>query len=476
MMSLNRNAVAYAATTLAASSMNSVFFFYYVKLFLEKYGLSPAWFQWSQVVYMIWNAINDPLFGYLQDNSNWSLFRSRKKAIYYGAPIWALTFLLPWFQWADYTKPTNNWIIGLHLMFTLCAYDSLLTFVLLAQCALSAEISTKHEDRLQLVKYQQVASLLGTSSVLFSNLISNNMEDFFSLQLYCVAIAIAACIFLRFSGANVHTKYEAGDVSSTETLLSPNDGRISASGAILITKQILQNRNFLAFVFMNFFQVFHTTFCSNFLLIFGSHLIPKNALPSIARSIVFGSSYMLPQLFVLLGGQVIRKLGAYRVVMCSFIIQILAASTVYMIGPTITWSIACFFVLDMCIPSAMFSLFNILLSDIIDEDIKINNRKFPQSSMVFGTNALITKPANSLAPMLVVAVLNSYGYDHLKQYGSNWTEDEPNPDPFELAKLHDVMFKLLCLLPIVLSVLQIVVWRFYNLRNTHKTEAKYTEA
>ena len=34
--------------------------------------------------------------------------------------------------------------------------------------------------------------------------------------------------------------------------------------------------------------------------------------------------------------------------------------------------------------------------------------------MVFGTNALIVKPAISLSPMLVVAVLNKYGYSDLR--------------------------------------------------------------
>lgn len=38
----------------------------------------------------------------------------------------------------------------------------------------------------------------------------------------------------------------------------------------------------------------------------------------------------------------------------------------------------------------------------------------PLSSMVFGTNALFTKPAQSLAPMLVLSVLNQFGYERLK--------------------------------------------------------------
>lgn len=38
--------------------------------------------------------------------------------------------------------------------------------------------------------------------------------------------------------------------------------------------------------------------------------------------------------------------------------------------------------------------------------------------MVFGTNALFTKPAQSLAPMLVVTLLNKFGYEDLKDVSS----------------------------------------------------------
>lgn len=43
----------------------------------------------------------------------------------------------------------------------------------------------------------------------------------------------------------------------------------------------------------------------------------------------------------------------------------------------------------------------------------------PLSSMVFGTNALFTKPAQSLAPMLVISILNQFGYERLKDAGQN---------------------------------------------------------
>ena len=40
--------------------------------------------------------------------------------------------------------------------------------------------------------------------------------------------------------------------------------------------------------------------------------------------------------------------------------------------------------------------------------------RHPISSTVYGANALVVKPANSLSPMLVVAILNHFGYEQLK--------------------------------------------------------------
>ena len=65
-VSINQKAVSYAATTLGAHLINPVFNFYYVKVFLTRYGVSETWFHSTQIIFMIWNAVNDPLFGYLQ--------------------------------------------------------------------------------------------------------------------------------------------------------------------------------------------------------------------------------------------------------------------------------------------------------------------------------------------------------------------------------------------------------------------------
>ena len=46
---LHMPSVAYAATNMANGLMNSVFMFYYVKTFLNRYHVPESWFHVSQV-------------------------------------------------------------------------------------------------------------------------------------------------------------------------------------------------------------------------------------------------------------------------------------------------------------------------------------------------------------------------------------------------------------------------------------------
>ncbi|MBN3277755.1 METL9 protein, partial [Polyodon spathula] len=376
-------------TTLGAGMMNSIFSFYYVKLFLNKYKISEGAFHQSQVVYMIWNAVNDPLFGYIQDNSRVPCCSKRRLSILYGAPFYALTFLLAWFPWRSYEA--GDWLSGVHLIVALCAFDGMLTFVLLAQCSLFAEISTHHETRLKLIKYSQVASMIGSSSVLFCGLVSENMENFVYFQSFTVLI--------------------------------------------------LTQKDFMIFVTMNFFQVFLLTFCNNFTMIFAEHLIPQNVLPSLVKSIMYGAGFICPQLLVLSSQNLLRTLGYYRVIMLTFYVEAGAAAIMFFLGPHHYYILALFLTGNMVLIQASFSLFNLPLADIIDADLYKHKRSTPLSSMVFGTNALFTKPAQSLAPMLVVSILNQVGYEKLEDIAVV-------SDQGSLQELHDVMFYLVCLVPV----------------------------
>ncbi|XP_068574947.1 transmembrane protein 180-like [Cebidichthys violaceus] len=463
---LNPAAVAYSMTTLGSAMINNIFGFYYVKLFLNKYKISEGAFHQSQVVFMVWNAINDPLFGYLQDNSRVPCCSQRRLSILYGAPLYSLAFLIAWFPWQTYSP--GDWLSGIHLMVALCAFDAMLTFVLLAQCALFAEISNHHQSRLRLVKYSQVASLLGSSSVLFCGVLSSNMEDFASFQAFTVLIAILSCVCMLYTGLHSASRFDNKGSDSDAPDQTSHQSGFSFSTLTTLTWQIVSNRDFRLFVYMNFFQVFLLAFFNNFTMIFAEHLIPPDVLPSLAKSIMYGAGFICPQLLVLSCQRLLQDLGYYRVILFTFYMEAGMAAVMLTLGPQHYYFMAFFLTINMVIIQAAFSLFGLPLADIIDTDLQKYKRSSPLSSMVFGTNALFTKPAQSLAPMMVLNILNQFGYEQLKDAGrdSNNSASE---------SLHSVMFYLVCLVPMCVAALQALAWRPFSIRNSHTVDTKYVD-
>ncbi|XP_044036976.1 transmembrane protein 180-like [Siniperca chuatsi] len=467
---VNPAALAYAMTTLGSGMINNIFSFYYVKLFLNKYKISEGAFHQSQVVYMVWNAVNDPLFGYMQDNSRLPCCSQRRLSILYGAPLYSLTFLLAWFPWQTYAP--GDWLSGLHLMVALCAFDGMLTFVLLAQCALFAEISSHHQSRLRLVKYSQVASLIGSSSVLFCGVLTRNMEDFAAFQAFTVLIAILSCVCMLYTGFHSESRFDnKGSESDALWSVDQTSHQSGFSFSILRTLmwQILTSRDFQLFVLMNFFQVFMLAFFNNFTMIFAEHLIPPDVLPSLAKSIMYGAGFICPQLLVLSCQRLLHGLGYYRIILFTFYMEAAMAAIMLALGPQHYHILAFFLTINMIIIQASFSLFGLPLADIIDTDLQKYKRSFPLSSMVFGTNALFTKPAQSLAPMIVLNILNQFGYEQLKDAGRD-------SNPSALESLHSVMFYLVCLVPMCVAALQALAWRPFSIRSSHTVDTKYIDS
>ncbi|XP_039630673.1 transmembrane protein 180 [Polypterus senegalus] len=470
MFAIHHNALAYSMTTLGSCMMTSIFSFYYVKLFLNKYQISEGAFHQAQVLYMIWNAVNDPLFGYIQDNSRVRCCARRRLSILYGAPFYALAFLLPWFPWKTYEA--GDALSGLHLIVSLFAYDGMLTFVLLAQCALFAEISGQHENRLTLIKYSQIASLVGSCSVLFCGLVSDNMENFPYFQGFTIAVAFLACACMLYTGMYTISQYDKEDwKGSGEREQKAEVAGMSLTAVFSMTRQIVTQKDFLCFVSMNFCQVFLVAFYSNFAMIFTEHLIPQGALPSSVKSILYGAGFICPQLLVLSSQNLLRRLGYYRIILCTFYLEALASALVFLLGRQHYNILALYLIGSMVLVQATFSLFNLPLADIIDTDLQKHQRSSPLSSMVFGTNALFTKPAQSLAPMLVVTILNQFDYEKMKEAATSTLDLRP-----QLQPLHEAMFYLVCLLPACVALLQMLVWKPFSIRDSHIVESKYVES
>ncbi|KAI0237679.1 hypothetical protein LSAT2_011738 [Lamellibrachia satsuma] len=465
-MTLHAPSMAYASTTLGYTMMHSIFTFYYVNVYMERFHISQELFQASQVIFMVWNAINDPLFAYVQDNYRFSIIKSRRHTILFGAPLFGLSFLVVWFPWADYSEGGGSgWLVGVQLTASLCFYDSMFTFVLLAYCAMFTELSSAHEDRVRLVRYSRIASIVGSGSVYFSGVVSDNMTQFPAFLGACVAIAVLSVGFMSYTGLKSTTHYDTA--RSHAELQDTVAQHVPESLLWQQTVAILRQRNFMVFVLMNFCQVYQTTFLANFTRVTCEQLIPAGFLTSRARNAFYGVLYVAPQIVVILGSSLITSFGYFRIVRASFVVNIVTGLWLICMGQQ-PWAVMVFFFVTSITTNGAYSLFNLCLSDVIDEDREHQKRTQPRSSMFFGTNALITKPAISLAPMLTVAVLGHFGYQEVGQMKKT-TSLTTNSDAA------DVMFYLAAMTPVVVGIIQLFVWAKYKIRNSHLSIEKYVD-
>lgn len=286
--SIQSRMFALAALATGFSFISSAFSFFYVKVFLNIYKVDEKWFQFAQTLFMIWNAINDPLFAYLQDTTNFRFSRTRRESVLYAAPFFALSFLVPWFPWTEHSAAAP-WITGLHLITALCLWDTMFTYVGLAYCCLFTEISTDNTVRLKMVRYTQIGNLLGSSSIFILQYMSDQLDNFSAFQTTSIFISVISLILMIYCGKHAHTERELESMTDAKSgdLAMKKRQDYSYFGLL---KQIFSSRDFLAFVVMNFFQEFHRTFLTNFFAIFGDQLIVKGTISSFTRSVFYGGS------------------------------------------------------------------------------------------------------------------------------------------------------------------------------------------
>lgn len=78
--------------------------------------------------------------------------------------------------------------------------------------------------------------------------------------------------------------------------------------------------------------------------------------------------------------------------------------------PQAEWVPHVFVILHRALCGCAFALFGMAVSDVAERDAEIHERPNKITTSVFALNALVTKPAESVAPMIVLGLLAPLGY------------------------------------------------------------------
>jgi len=85
-----------AGSILGNISMVAITYYYNIIL-----GLSAAWIAIGWVIFLVWNTLNDPIIGYLEDRIHSEKYGRRIPVIRFGAPFFAAAFILCWIPLVD---------------------------------------------------------------------------------------------------------------------------------------------------------------------------------------------------------------------------------------------------------------------------------------------------------------------------------------------------------------------------------------
>jgi len=115
------------------------------------FGLTSFWITIAQILFALWNVVNDPVFGVMEDRTRTKKGRYMPY-IKYGAPLFSIGFALVFFPpdiWRGNQSIKVQLLIFAWYIVTLAIYDTIFTMVLIAHVALLPQMTLNQKDRTQ---------------------------------------------------------------------------------------------------------------------------------------------------------------------------------------------------------------------------------------------------------------------------------------------------------------------------------------
>lgn len=366
-----------------------IFTLKYVELFYDDLQLLSTLFIIGQVIYMTVNALNDPLTGQLTDRTNREKWGSRRLIyIKYGGPIWALTFILIWVPWSM----DNQIVIFFHYVISICLFDTMLSLVVMCWMALLPELTSDTGER---NKLNFISLIFAVVFVIPFYLIAGPMTTTStSFQILMIIISIISTILLL--GVAILVK-ERPEYQKDEYFPLWKSLR-----------ETIKSKTFLLFIAYNFCGIIYSSLALSYLFAFALVLGPTSSVGTILYFLVYiFVGYLAANLIALKlqkrwgMRKVILRFGTIRVigVLISFLISIIPGLE-YFIWVGFIW-------LTFFGGYEVYTRGGLLYLAVDEDELRHGIRR---EGMFLGINALFTKPANSIGPIIATAIFFAFGY------------------------------------------------------------------
>ncbi|VDL18886.1 unnamed protein product [Hymenolepis diminuta] len=444
------------------SLIHNIFIVYHVQVFVSSFGLSKFSFWLSELVFLIWNSINDTLFGYLIDKHHLGnrpadqvIACRRALIISYCGPFLAFAFLSTWFP---------HWLPdfpGLRFVIVLCSYDTVVTILDLMKGALLADLAVSQNDRSRLGSSASIGQALsaiglvviswwfdsGTDAYLFKNPF-NTVKSQSKVRAMSREFQILA---------EAHIDEQ---LSQNEFKKDHMGGEIYGVQHMLISiLQIVLRPNFFVFSLMQALQVFHCHFNSNFFPLFSKTLLGPGQ--ESLFCVILGVSFVLPHINNVFLLRASETYGTYVVIRGLFCVKVVLGVILLFFGASNLVVLSLFLASNRIFTEGICKLLSQVISDLVDEDLVLSHRPQPISALIFGATSLLGRPGQSFAPLVGYAILSFF------------TGGSENPEvSASTESLRTACFTLAWSLVMFVGLAQLAIWSRFGLHGDYLARIK----
>ena len=379
----------YIAGFIPLTLLAGIFRLAYMKFYWEALGLHAIYIILGMIIYMGVNVINDPLIGYWSDNTDAEKWGSRRLVfIKYTSPIFCIVFVLMWIPWGVPLNqdPTNQFILFIYFVITMCMFDTLSNIVTMTWMALLPDMTTDLDERAKINFIGAIVALFAGILVIGVPDMAGNNDSFRAFNMFAAIVSLV-CYFIvvKFSKE------------------SPEHQQDRSPPLLTAVKQTIKSKSFLSWVGFNFFKTLIGSIQLSYLYILFLLLGQGSFLGYFFIAIIvgFGANIMCMKL---------RPKYGFKKLMLTF-------GTIQSVGGLIILAIIANPVLEFVIwPGLIFStifggagVFGVLMQTLpIDEDeVKYGYRR---ETMFYGVNALLTRWAETIGPLIAFVVLLATNY------------------------------------------------------------------
>ena len=366
-------------------------------LFVNKLGLSPAFNSVVWILFGIWNALNDPIYGFLADRTHSKLGR-RRPWIRYGAPFMALFYALMWISFPN--TQGNNWFLFFQELTGLFLYDIVYTAIASAIYVMPYEMAVTTKARNKIFLFNIIFSVFNYGAPMILNAMLDRMiKENYSQFVVVMAIEGLVCGGIVFASTFFYKE---------NNYIQQDEQPAFWEGLKLCFK----NKSFLLFEVVSWTVIFGMNAMMVGLTYLTGMWANENVtingwLGSNSSLVLFASIGLGLVLSIILFFKMTVKWGTRTSILIAMGLMSFGCIIGSFFGRYFPVMVFTFFCCGVGLAGSIYVV-PIINGDVMDKDELDNGTR--REGVYAGINSLITKPAQSIATSIFPLLIGAFGF------------------------------------------------------------------